>query len=276
MTGFAVLAGMVATVGLLLAVSGAQRRPVPARRPRLRRTLPVPSPERVVLVLASAFVVLLVTRWPVAAAGVGVAVALASSPDRRQRLDEAERAEALTIWVEMLRDAMGTSHGVEGVLVATAPGAPVSIRPHVLALARRLPYQPLDPALEALAHDLDHPLCDLVVTALRLAARSGGRQVRAVLDDLAAVAREEARMHRRIAVARARPRSDMRIVLAIMSFAVAFFVVLARDYLEPYRSPTGQLVLCLVGACWAFGIWTMGRLGRMQPIERFLTREARP
>jgi tight adherence protein B len=90
------------------------------------------------------------------------------------------------------------------------------------------------------------------------------------------VAREEARMHRRITVARARPRSDMRIVLAIMGFAVAFFVVVARDYLEPYGSATGQLVLCVVGACWAFGIWTMGRLGRMQPVERFLTREAQP
>ena len=94
------------------------------------------------------------------------------------------------MWAEMLRDATGTPRGIEGVLVATAPGAPAAIRPHVERLARRLPYDPLDDALDGLAHDLDDPVGDLVVTALRLSARSGGRQIRAVLDDLAEVARE--------------------------------------------------------------------------------------
>jgi Flp pilus assembly protein TadB len=275
-TGLALLAGIGATAGLLLAVSGLRWQPVRPRGPRRTGRVPVPTPERVVLVAASAFAVLLFTRWPVAAVAIGVAVAFASSPSRYRRVDEADKAEALTVWVEMLRDATGTPHGIEGVLVATAAGAPALIRPHVVRLARRLPYEPLDGALEGLADDLDHPLGDLVATALRLAARSGGRQIRSVLDDLAAVAREEARMHRRITVARARPRSDMRIVLAIMAFAVGFFVILARQYLEPFGTPLGQLVLCLVGACWATGIWAMGRLGRLYPVERFLVREARP
>ena len=124
----------------------------------------------------------------------------------------------------MLRDATGTPRGIEGVLVATAPGAPPLIRPAVARVAQRLPYDPLDVALDDLAEDLAHPVGDLVVTALRLAARSGGRQIRSVLDDLATVAREEARMHRRVEVARARPRADMRSVLAVMGGFVLLFV----------------------------------------------------
>jgi tight adherence protein B len=141
-------------------------------------------------------------------------------------------------------------------------------------VARRLPYEPLDPVLDGLADDLAHPVGDLVVTALRLAARSGGRQIRSVLDDLAAVAREEARMHRRIEVARARPRADMRSVLLLMAGFLALFVVVADDYLEPYGTVPGQLVLTVVLAIWAAGVWAMGRLGHLRPIERFLARAA--
>src|SRR5690606_17759530 len=130
------------------------------------------------------------------------------------------------------------------------------------------------PVLDDLADDLAHPVGDLVVTALRLAARSGGRQIRSVLDDLAAVAREEARMHRRIEVARARPRSDMRSVLLLMVGFVALFVLVARDYLAPYGTVAGQLVLTVVLGIWAAGVWAMGRLGRIRPVERFLVRSA--
>jgi hypothetical protein len=33
-------------------------------------------------------------------------------------------------------------------------------------------------------------------------------------------------------------------------------------------------VLCLVGGCWAAGIWAMGKMGRIDPVERFLARDA--
>jgi Flp pilus assembly protein TadB len=275
-TSLALLSGIFVTVGLMVAISGLQKQPVQPPRPlgsasdRLGRHFEMPSPERVALVAGVAIGVLLLTRWPVAAVAAGVAALVVSSPAMRQQPDDAEKAEALTVWAEMLRDATGTPRGIEGVLVATANGAPLLIRPHVVRLARRLPYEPLDEALNGLADDLCHPVGDLVVTALRLAARSGGRQIRAVLDDLATVAREEARMHRRVDVARARPRSDMRSVLIIMLGFVVLFILAARAYLEPYGTPVGQLVLCIVFACWAAGVWVMSRLGRARPLDRFL------
>ena len=72
----------------------------------------------------SALVALVLTRWPVAAIAAGVRRALLSGSRSAlgRRTEEADIAEALTAWAEMLRDATGTPRGIEGVLVATAAG----------------------------------------------------------------------------------------------------------------------------------------------------------
>jgi hypothetical protein len=266
----ALLSGLLTVGGGLLAASGLARAPAPPARAR-RRSLQVPTPARVATIGGAALLVLLVTRWPVAAAagGVGAALLGGSRAALGRQPQHADTAEALAAWAEML------PRGIEGVLVATAASAPPLVREPVRRAARRLPFEALDPVLDDLAGDLAHPVGDLVVTALRLAARSGGRQVRTVLDDLATAAREQAQMHRRVEVARARPRSDMRSVLAIMGGFLVLFSVGARGYLEPYGTVLGQLVLVMVVLIWAAALWGMARMGRDRPLERFLARAGR-
>lgn len=275
MIRLALLAGLCIMCGLMLAVSGLRRAPVKPPRPkRTRSRIEWPTPERLAMIGGAALAITLLTRWPVAGAAAALATWFFTSPALRERNESGDLADALTTWAEMLRDATGTPRGIEGVLVATAGGAPTLIRPHVVKLARRLPYETLDVALDGLAADLNHPIGDLVVTALRLSAHSGGRQIRAVLDDLAEVAREEAQMHRRVEVARARPRADMRSVLMVMGFFILLFLVAARTYLEPYGTVTGQIVLLVVIALWAFGISAMAAMGKPRPVERFLQLQA--
>ena len=277
MTAIAASAGLLIMVGVALAVTGLVKHvPEPRKQrvgPRPWQRVSLPEPERAALIVAAGLVILVVTRWPVAVVCACLGVEYATRR-KSTTADDAAKADALTAWVEMLRDATGTPRGIEGVLTATADGAPMLIRPHVVRLARRLAYEPLDDALDDLADDLAHPVGDLVVTSLRLAARSGGRQIRGVLDDLATAAREEARMHRRIEVARERPRSDMRSVIAIMTIFVALLVFLARDYLEPYDSAVGQVIQAGVATVWAIGVTLMIRMGRSKPVERFLVRRA--
>ncbi|MGH9188211.1 MAG: pilus assembly protein TadB, partial [Acidimicrobiales bacterium] len=190
MTALAALAGLLAVGGLMLAVSGVRPAPVASRRPT--RSWEV-DPAQLVAAVALAAVVLLVTRWPVAAVAAGLGGWFVAGPLlHRQRIGDAARAEAMALWVEMLRDAMGTARGVEGVLVATASTAPAPIRADVQRMARRLAYDPLDAVLDDLGDDLRHPIGDLVVTALRLASKAGARQTRDVLDQLAAAAYREA------------------------------------------------------------------------------------
>jgi tight adherence protein B len=277
-TPLAAVAGMVVAVGLVLLATGLRKQvpvatPPAAERPRPWHRWQVPAPERVALIAAAALVTLVVVRWPVAVVGVAVAVTVATRPHDR-RNNEAAKADALTAWVEMLRDATGTPRGIEGVLTVTADGAPILIRPHVVRMARRLAYEPLDDTLDDLADDLDHPVGDLVVTSLRLAAKSGGRQIRSVLDDLATAARQEAAMHRRVEVARERPRSDMRSVVVVMAAFVGALILVGGEYLEPYDTAVGQVVLAVVAIMWAAGVTAMVRLGRARPVDRYLTRRA--
>lgn len=275
MTSVALFAGMVTVAGVLFVISGTKKVPVTPAGQRTRRRIEPPPPGRVALVAAVSLGVLAFTRWPVAAVGVGIATAMLSSAREKNRtkVGAGAKAEALATWAEMLRDATGTPRGIEGVLVATASTAPETIKPHVEALAQRLPYEPLEQALDGLARDLDHPLGDMVVMALRLSASTGGRQIRGVLNDLVSVAREEARMHERVEVARARPRAQMRILMIMMAFSVGGLTLLAGGYLEPYGSPLGQLVLIFIGLCWAGALWSMARLGQQHQVERFLFAE---
>ncbi|MGH9211737.1 MAG: type II secretion system F family protein [Acidimicrobiales bacterium] len=172
----------------------------------------------------------------------------------------------------MLRDAAGTSRGIEGILVATASSAPGPVRAEVRRLARRLEDEPLQDALDGLADDLAHPIGDLVVTALRVATTAGSRRVAVVLGNLAAAAHHEASMRRRVDVARARPRSTMRLVAVIVAAFVTGLALFAKGYLAPYGTPIGQLVLSLIGFYWTMGFVWMARLGRVPEVARALVR----
>jgi Flp pilus assembly protein TadB len=273
----AAAAGLLVALGIALAASGL----VPsAPRARTVGDRAARGADRIgpnVLVAGAAgLAVLLVTRWPVAAVGAAVAAWLVMG--RRSHATpagEIDRTEALAAWAEMLRDGVGTPRGIEGIITATASTAPPLIRPTVMRFASRLAWQDLHDALPDLADELDHRLGDLVVLSLDIAARTGARQVREVLDDLAAAAREEARMLRRQEVARARPRSEMHQVAFISVGVVLLLAVVGQDYLAPYRTTTGQFVLLAVAGIWAVGFRAMSRLARRDPVERFLTLRGR-
>ncbi len=276
MIALAILSGAGLAGGLCLLASGLRPRPVAYASPstmvtvwgRRARSL---DPRRVWIAIGLGAVALLITRWPVAAAGAAVAGWFVPLPGGRSAQARVEaRTEAIALWTEMLRDTAGTARGIEGMLAATASSAPAPIRSEVQRMARRLEYEPLAVALDGLAEDLAHPIGDLVVTALRLASTAGSRRVRLVLADLAVAAHQEASMHRRVDVARQRPRSTMRLVAIIVGVFIAGMLVFARTYLAPYGTPLGQVVLVIVAVYWAMGFWWMARMGRLAQVERFL------
>lgn len=268
MIALVALCGVLVVGGLWLAVTSL--RPVPVR-PSLPRTRFSVDRARITVAVGAGLAVLVLSRWPMAAIGASLAGWVAAGLPRRSESERYEaRTEAIALWTEMLRDSMGTARGVEGVLVATADAAPLAIRAEVQRMARRLAREPLGDVLDDLAADLDHPLGDLVVTALRLTSITGGRRVREVLADLASAAYAEADSHRRISVARQRPQAALRYTAIIIAGFVALLMVFSRDYLAPYGTALGQVVLAVVGFYWVAGFWWMSRMGRSAPVERFL------
>jgi tight adherence protein B len=227
--------------------------------------------------LASALLVALLTRWPVAtvlAGALGLATPALLGANAAANASIA-RVEAIAVWVEHVRDTMaGGARGLDQAIIATAPTAPAPIHAEVGELAARLAAkQPLPAALRRFAQVLADPNADQVVLAMLLVAnprqRFGG--VGDALTELAVATRERVKMRLRIEVGRARMRNVARfMVLWTAGFVTAQFIW-TRDYLKPYSSLLGQLVLLLVGGLFAGAFWWLVRMSRTEAPERLLT-----
>lgn len=232
----------------------------------------MPPPLRLVLIAGTGLLVALLTRWPVggllaAAAAAGLPVLWASSETSRA----ADRYEALATWTEMLRDTLHASVGLSQAMVATAPVAPVAIRPAVCSLADRLAAGvPMVAALRLLAEDLHDSGADVVVCALILAASARSQRLADLLGSLAASTRENVAVALRIDAQRASTRSGIRIVVAFSCAFIAILAIVAHSYLSPFSSATGQLVLLMVGALDGLGVWLFARMTRAVDPPRLL------
>ncbi len=213
-----------------------------------------------------------VTGWFVAALIVFGGALAAPVLIRATRSDTAGgRVEEIAAWTEMLRDTLASSAGLAQAIVATSEIAPVGIRPMVQRLAIRIRSGvPMQEAVRRFGEELDDPSGDMVVAALLLASGARAQRLTDLLSELAVSMREEVAARLRIEASRASAKSGVR---AIVVFSAAFFlgmILLARSYLGPYRTPTGQMVLAVVGACYALGVWLMLKMDRPPEPVRLL------
>jgi Flp pilus assembly protein TadB len=218
------------------------------------------------------------TGWVVAA--ILAAVAAATLPrllsSDRGHAARVARIEAIAGWTEMLRDTLAAAAGLEQAIVATARTAPEAIRADVGELAVRIERgENLPEALRELADELADPTADLVLSALVLAAGHQTRQLAALLGELAAEAREQVVMRLRVDAGRARTRTSVRVIVTTTLVFALGLLMLNRDFLAPYDTASGQLVLLIVGALFGLGFWWLARLSRVREPERFLINLAR-
>jgi Flp pilus assembly protein TadB len=216
---------------------------------------------------------LVVTRWPVLAAAGGLLVffgpALFGGAAGEKRA--IAQLEGLAAWTESLRDTIAGAVGLEQAIPATAYAASPAIAPQLIAMSDRLRVRtPLPVALQRFADDLDDPSADLIVAALMLNARLRGPGLRDVLTSLADSAREELEMRRRVVASRASTRRSVQIVVGISVFFVLGLSIFNREYVEPYSSVVGQLVLLIVLLLFAAGFMWMRRLSVFELPSRFL------
>jgi Flp pilus assembly protein TadB len=270
--------GALVGLGVVLIVAGLRRTSVPrpdhrpsriARKLRQETTMP-----RVAATLITAAVVAAVTRWPAGTVLAGLAawfLPRALGPDR-EHARALERIEAIASWIEMLRDTIAAAAGLEQAILAAEPVAPTPIREHVVLLAARIRRgERLPAALRAFAAEIADPTADLVVAALLLAAEQQARDLAQLLGSLADSARQHAVMRMRVAAGRARVRTAARIIIAVTMILVIGLLLWSRAFLQPYGTAAGQLMLLLVGACFATGFWWLHRISVMRSDPRLLT-----
>ena len=271
MTAIAALLGAGAALGVLLVVSGFERREQP-ESPRRTAAPLSESRTRFGRALGLGIPVLVATRWPIAAIACGFLGWC--SPEllggRAGREAGVARTEAIATWTEMLRDTIAAAHGLEAAIAATSPVAPEPIRREVLALSTAVEREPLSIALRRLADDLAHPIADLVVASLSVAATESVRELTDLLGTLAQAARDEAAMQLRIEAARARMRTAVQVITGCTVLTAVGLVVLNPSYVTVYSSALGQTTLALIAICWGLALWWLARMSRFRTPERFL------
>ncbi|MBN1092748.1 type II secretion system F family protein [Blastococcus sp. TML/M2B] len=282
MTGVVLLAGVCGALvvgGPLLAAHALTADKRPARPPRRRRPAawadgPTTRRQRALWAAgaAAAAVVWLASGWPVG--GVLAGLAVVGVPWLLTQFSAGnaavERLEALQEWVRRTSDVLAAGGGLEQTLIRSARTAPEPIQVEVATLAARLQARwSTSRALLAFADDLDDAAGDLVVAALLLGAELRGPGLARVLTELAHSLTEEVTMRRKVEADRAKPRANARWLLLI-TVAAAGLAALNGDYLAPYGTALGQLVLAVIAALMVGCLLWMRRLTAAAPTVRFL------
>ena len=275
------VAGALVVAGLLAVVVGLRRvlPPPPSTRSRqgrlTGRLAGIQRRTKILLGvgLAGGVVVAAVTGWlvaiiilPAALAGLPV---LLSAPPTAARID---KLEALEEWTRALAGVLTVGVGLEQAMIATLKSTPEPIRPEVTTLVRRLRARMgTEQALRAFADDLNDTTGDLVAANLILGSRRRGQGLAAVLQALAESVAEDVKARRAIEADRAKPRATARWV-TIITVTVLGVLALTGDYVAPYTTPLGQLVLIsLLSVYVALLLW-LRSMAKGKLMARFLGR----
>ncbi len=274
-TLIAAVAGALVTGGILTVVLGMMPQPAAPARPRRSSTRRFRLTPRTRMLLGVGLVVgglvAVLTGWlitlvvlPVALAGIPVL--LAAPPAQR----EVDRLEAMEEWVRTVSGTLGAGVGLEQALLASLRSTPEPIRAEVTRLAGRLRARwATEVALRALADDLDDPTGDLIAANLALGARRRGGGLATVLAALAESVSQDVRARREIESDRAKPRSNARLITGI-TLAVLAFLGLSGDYIAPYGTPVGQVLLLAYLSMYVGMLVWLRKMAQGKAMPRFI------
>ena len=229
------------------------------------------------MVPAIAIVVYVASGWVVIAFAAGAVAGATPGIGRRpvKHRDEQELVDAIASWTEQLRDTLAGAHGLEQAIIATAQHAPLPIFKAVERLAAFMSYGSLTDGLRRFAEDVDHPTADFVAAALVTATQHQARDIGVLLGHLAQCARDESRMRSRVWVGRSRTRSAVRIITGVISVFVGGLFIFNRDYLQPYESVEGQLILSMILMTFVVAVVMMHAMSQIDVPERFVRRRVK-
>jgi tight adherence protein B len=270
MTPVVVLVGAGIGVGIALIASGLWSTGAPVGRMSITKRLDPANRQAAICAVTLALIVGLVTRWPVGAAiggAVGWTLRSALQPNTSRRVTG--RLEALATWIEALRDSIAAHRGLLAAIESTVNTAPASIRDNVAALVVRIKSGiSLDAALYTFAGELADAAVDEAIAPIILASRFGGSDLQSLLATAAANTRAQIALWQRTEIARAKPRRDMRLVIAVTLVFTLGVLLIGHGYFKPFGTPVGQIVLLAVAGLFAAGFAAMNRLSRPQPMPR--------
>jgi Flp pilus assembly protein TadB len=278
------LGGALVVAGLIGVATGLRRSPerppapTPMRHPLAAR-LGGTSPRTRALLLAgvsAGLLTALLTGWFVAALLVPAVVVglpiLLSAPPAGSKI---ARVEAMEEWTRSLSGVLTAGAGLEQALIATLRSTPDAIRPEVTHLVARLRARwGTEAALRAFADEVNDATGDLVAANLILGARRRGAGLASVLEALAESVAADVRARREIEADRAKPRATARYV-TLITVGVLLVLGLTGQYIAPYGSPVGQVILVVLLSMYVATLVWMRVMATGKPLPRFIGAAAR-
>jgi Flp pilus assembly protein TadB len=273
MGGALVVAGLIGVaIGLR---ESPERPPAPTRmRLPLAARLGATSPRTRALLLAgvsAGSLTAILTGWFVAALLVPAVVVglpiLLSAPPAGSKI---ARVEAMEEWTRSLSGVLTAGVGLEQALIATLRSTPDAIRPEVTHLVARLRARwGTEAALRAFADEVNDATGDLVAANLILGARRRGAGLASVLESLAESVAADVRARREIEADRAKPRATARYV-TLITVGVLLVLGMTGEYIQPYGSPVGQVILVLLLSLYVATLVWMRVMATGKPLPRFI------
>jgi hypothetical protein len=260
----AVTAGMLGVGGIIMTIAGfvGTTKPVPppsrsavALRRWWRGDGRSVAAQRARQVLMIASVVGGALTWLISGvpiAGLIVALAIPGIPWLFSAGGAEKRAiarlEAVETWTRRLGDVVANGIGLQAAIVSTANMPPALIEREVRELAARMQAR-VDPvvALRHFADDIDDYSCDQVIAPLILHVRDRGEGLGQVLADISTSIAAEIDMRSTVDAKRASPRFAVRFLTG-MTIVLIVIGLLNADYLEPYQTFVGQMLLLFLAA----------------------------
>lgn len=268
--------GALLVIGVIGLVAGLQQRPERPPAPRRASRLPrLRLSRRSQLLLAAGLVlgvvVALVSGWLLALLAVPVAmVGLPVLLSTSDQVGAIRRLEAMEEWIRSLSGVLTAGVGLEQALIVTLRSTPEPIKPEVSRLVARLRARwSTEVALRGFADDLDDATGDLIAANLILGTRRRGPGLASVLESLAESVAADVRSRRQVEADRAKPRAVARWV-TIITVTVLGVLAFTGEYVAPYNSPIGHMILALLlGAYVTVLVW-MRKMAAGKPLPRFI------
>jgi len=210
--------------------------------------------------------------WPALSMAAGVVGALLPAWYRGQRAERQRdaMAEAVAEAVDTLRDASRVGIGVETALRSLAESGPAALRPALRPLDGDLRHLGFEEAVRRARAAVAHPAFDMLAVALLMSYQVGGRNLSAVLDGLGRSLRATARARREVRAQQAEQVMSARVIAAIPLFLIIAIRALSPDYLSPFSSPLGQVLIAGGLVMIAGGYVWMKHTTRLPGHERVL------
>ncbi|WP_394275585.1 type II secretion system F family protein [Luteococcus sp.] len=217
----------------------------------------------IVIALASGWVVLIAVL-PVAVVGIPRLVRNTSMKRSTDRL------QALEDWTRSLSGVLVSGLVLENAIMASRRAAPQPIAKEVAMLCTRLRSGTgTEKALRAFARDLDDATADLVALMLIKASQFTGVALADQLTGVAASVSEDVRARRQTMAAQREPQSTASLMTWIMVGSLGL-VSLMGDYIAPYGTPIGQVILAVLLLLFGALLVLMKRIATAPPPPRIM------